>query len=1690
MAKSDRPKMTPQMRHEEFAAKIIAMLEKGQAPWQQPWKAGELHPPFNPVSGTVYSGLNRVMLSEPDYADPRWMTFKHAQSQNYRVKKGSKSQTVVHWQWSESIDKLDENGRPVLDAYGEPEKMTVRLERPRVRFYSVFHADQLETENGQPIPAFEPKELEWKPNERAEAILTASGAKIIHDQRDRGFYTIQKDEIHLPPKENFANEGDYYSTAFHELGHWTRHPSRLNRENGPYGSEMYAREELRAHIASWMLSQDLGIAFNPEQNHASYVQDWIKVLKDDPYEIVRACSDAERIKQYIMGLDQKQEQAAEIIFSELENDGGQSPPVGQEAAPDGAAARLNTVIEIAAGKCAAATDREAMIEALLDADKLIHVAQDSPDYYAPGTEVESTLLQHMAWETRRLTESNAGIEGHAETLIYNLAVLAHIQGRRTNSVHLDSYRAVLQGYADHYHFGPDDTSLACGDLISFKHDFDNGMLEWSVDTTHHTILCRENADSPWREPTEPESKILESAGELNLAPIIRLRDGQFLTYDGLVHDSPVLEREFTQEDIENPAIYLTSAIEQITRLNAQAYDIKNTRSALGATQNLLIRAVASPAYNAPGTEVESALIKSMHYRCSLHDVASEPAWLLDSLNYSLVALGNIQTNRLKLEGKSANIAKLAEYSKDMGPQEVLLASGRLTDFKRDLDGKEKDWCWDRESGTVLCREKDDLPWRPLDGVEQSQLRVYDHQANLVPVVRLADGQVMTYDGQLHGPSLVQESQREVDTEIIKRYLENAAARIAAAIENGEQKSVREDLLKEAVNRGRNIISRPAFNSVAHTADAAMLKYVVHNLGPIAEPDAVIRSDELPFMLNDVLMMGQINAKRMSDHVTAGKFQKAIEANIRERFANNPERAEALIPRMTGRQVNFDQGLPSGRQWCRRLNDGAALYRNHDHDLWRTDSDGHLKEDFPGVQRPLLTPILQVDGKSFLTLDGNQYSADPEKQTALDEKDRETDVHLRTLYANEVLEMLVRPNLALHRQNAFGSMLATVPEARKIDFNKGEVKFNAFLDTIEKIGQRELAASALDSDSGLTMAQIENRAVNNVLEIIAATRELDYRGLDYAANEMPGPKYRVVPLLPVAEGEKAVDLQYRGQALRGLREARDGETPRVFAVAHQNGNALIAGFEDRGNAEGFTRALNGREITFINMPVPRFSEEKVMLEVPFKEKEAAKVLGATWDKEAKKWCARPGTDLTPLSQWIPQELEHNPQSLEPPTTAPARPSAAEVAKEVIYLNVAYKERREAKEAGAKWNAQKKLWYAPVGSDLAKLGKFLPENEPEPAPAVSPVEEFRRLLEANGFVFKGDPIMDGKIHRVPIEGKPGQRDGAYQAYADGVPNGWFENHRDGAGKVSKWVYSGQQLTPAQKTAMQAQVEQRREQLEKDRENQYAQAAERAFDKFAACAGNPVDPEHPYLKSKGVGNYGLHQDQDGNLLVFGLNLDLCEFPGQAPPEAGPRPDLDDLTVTRRIQTVQTIAPNGEKRFEPGSRKKGAVHLIGENQFKKIAYDQAFGQKSLFGDLKESPEILLAEGYATGASLYKATGLPVAVAFDAGNLLPVTEALRRKFPQAELTICADHDHTRKINVGLQKAYETARAVGGKVVFPQFTEEEKAKGLTDFNDLAQSRGIFAVTKQVHPRHREQKSASADLRHQADNPAQGFGLAM
>ncbi|MER0170193.1 MAG: DUF1738 domain-containing protein [Nitrosomonas sp.] len=299
--------------HEQVAENLIEQLKKGVAPWQKPWEPGDLLAalPVNPTTGKRYRGINSLNLMSRAYTDPRWLTYKQAAALNAQVRKGEKSTLVQYWKFTEEHIKKDDSGNPVLNSEGHPIKEQVRLERPRVFYAAVFNAEQVDN-----LPELIVKAPDWDPLERAEHILQASHAVIRHGEADRAFYRPSTDSIHLPHKHQFPTPDRYYATALHELGHWTGHELRLNRDLAhPFGSEGYAKEELRAEIASMLLSGELGIGHDPGQ-HVAYVNSWINALQEDPTEIFRAAADAEKIQDYVLALSQRQEIAQKFDTEE------------------------------------------------------------------------------------------------------------------------------------------------------------------------------------------------------------------------------------------------------------------------------------------------------------------------------------------------------------------------------------------------------------------------------------------------------------------------------------------------------------------------------------------------------------------------------------------------------------------------------------------------------------------------------------------------------------------------------------------------------------------------------------------------------------------------------------------------------------------------------------------------------------------------------------------------------------------------------------------------------------------------------------------------------------------------------------------------------------------------------------------------------------------------------------------------------------------------------------------------------------------------------------------------------------------------------------------------------------------------------------------------------------------------------
>lgn len=292
----------------EVAGRIIEQLRQGTAPWQKPWQPGELRLPYNAATGKEYRGMNTVWLHMQGYADPRWMTYKQAAGVGAQVRKGSKGTRITYYKFHDEKPMMDEHGRPVLDDDGKPQMTRVTLDRPRMFGAVVFNADQID---GLAPLAAKPIGPEPERHARAEAILSNSGAKIAHVEGDRAFYRPSTDSITLPARHQFGSADAYYATALHELGHWTGHESRLNRDlPHPFGSMGYAREELRAEIASLMLGERLEIGHDPGQ-HAAYVASWIKALEDDPREIFRAAADAEKINSYVLAFELEQQQGTE-----------------------------------------------------------------------------------------------------------------------------------------------------------------------------------------------------------------------------------------------------------------------------------------------------------------------------------------------------------------------------------------------------------------------------------------------------------------------------------------------------------------------------------------------------------------------------------------------------------------------------------------------------------------------------------------------------------------------------------------------------------------------------------------------------------------------------------------------------------------------------------------------------------------------------------------------------------------------------------------------------------------------------------------------------------------------------------------------------------------------------------------------------------------------------------------------------------------------------------------------------------------------------------------------------------------------------------------------------------------------------------------------------------------------------------
>ena len=279
----------------EVTSQIIAALEAGTTPWACPWNRqhGSLLP-ANLTTGRHYRGINVLLLNlrqmAGGYPTNRWLTFQQAHSLGAHVRRGESGTRIVFFKLLERDNAQDSRFQAAND---EPARKVI----PLLRSFTVFNEAQVE---GLPAhltwpPAPQPEGTAY---EAAEALLARSGATIRHGG-SRAFYSPSLDLIQMPPVEVFADFQGYYSTALHELTHWTGHPSRCSRTlANRQHIEAYAFEELVAEMGSAFLSSHCGL--QGQLHHASYIASWLEALRNDKRLVFSAASLAQKAVDFLM----------------------------------------------------------------------------------------------------------------------------------------------------------------------------------------------------------------------------------------------------------------------------------------------------------------------------------------------------------------------------------------------------------------------------------------------------------------------------------------------------------------------------------------------------------------------------------------------------------------------------------------------------------------------------------------------------------------------------------------------------------------------------------------------------------------------------------------------------------------------------------------------------------------------------------------------------------------------------------------------------------------------------------------------------------------------------------------------------------------------------------------------------------------------------------------------------------------------------------------------------------------------------------------------------------------------------------------------------------------------------------------------------------------------------------------------
>jgi antirestriction protein ArdC len=274
---------------EKVTAGLISAIEDGAKDWRMPWhRLGASGLPHN-VDGRAYRGWNALVLAmvaaDRGWTSSTWATYNGWKRHGGQVRRGERGTQVVLWKPTERHETTDDGGEAVHRSLF-------------ARAFTVFAADQVdgaERHTNETATESTPAQR----IESAEAYFAAVGADVVNGG-DQACYVPTLDRIHLPHVHQFAEPTHYYSTAAHEHVHWTGHIGRMHRDlSGRFGSHAYGAEELVAELGAAFWCAQFGLEQATRHDHASYLGDWLALLRADTRALVAACGHAQRAVDFL-----------------------------------------------------------------------------------------------------------------------------------------------------------------------------------------------------------------------------------------------------------------------------------------------------------------------------------------------------------------------------------------------------------------------------------------------------------------------------------------------------------------------------------------------------------------------------------------------------------------------------------------------------------------------------------------------------------------------------------------------------------------------------------------------------------------------------------------------------------------------------------------------------------------------------------------------------------------------------------------------------------------------------------------------------------------------------------------------------------------------------------------------------------------------------------------------------------------------------------------------------------------------------------------------------------------------------------------------------------------------------------------------------------------------------------------------